>query len=104
MANLGKSLQERARLANVGGDIRYGQFVEEQEQTVQSKLGEMTDEAFKRQEGGYAHDEIVDLLKFGTSFIPGWGKVASTALSFIDMYLAHEARQDDSYAWMCRTC
>ena len=56
------TLQELARLANVGGDIRYGQEQPRLQQKAENLLSRLTDKAAKKAEGDPKTENFMDFL------------------------------------------
>lgn len=82
---MSRSLKESARLANVGGDIRYGQKIKAQESYAEKLISSLTDKAQSDAEGNKLGQNVMDFAKFAVNFIPGWGQLASAGLSAVDL-------------------
>ena len=79
------SLQELARLANVGGDIAYGRDTKEKQIRAENFLSNVTDAAQRRAKGNVGKQNFIDFAKFATKFIPGAGPLISSAISVYDI-------------------
>tara|TARA_R110002020_G_scaffold138354_2_gene308279 strand:- start:10288 stop:10977 length:690 start_codon:yes stop_codon:yes gene_type:complete len=84
MARRGQSLRELARLANVTGDIRAGQFYDRKRKDAEALLSRMTDEAKNAASSNYAGEGLIEGIKFLGKFIPGIGTAVSTVASAAD--------------------
>jgi len=91
MARRGQSLMELARLGNVGGDIRLGQWHEKKRKEAERALSSLTDKAKKAASGDYKGEKWLEAGKFISNFIPVYGKAINMALSGIDI-LADKAK------------
>jgi len=84
MASLRQSLQERARLSNVGGDMRLGQHYRNMQDEVQRNLAKATDKAKRRAEKGDKEDDWINAIKLISGFTP-LGAPINAALSAYDL-------------------
>ena len=82
--SLRQSLQERARLANIGGDMRLGQHYRNMQDRVQRDLVKATNQAKKKAEKGDKPGDWIDALKLISGFTP-WGAPINAALSVVDL-------------------
>ena len=83
--NLRQSLRERARQANIGGDIRLGQYHTNLRKKVEGDLSRATDRAKREAERGDKAGDWMNLVKMLSSFTP-YGAVVNTALSGLDLW------------------
>jgi len=84
MASLRQSLQERARLSNVGGDMRLGKHYRNMQDEVQRNLAKATDKAKRRAEKGDKEDDWINAIKLISGFTP-LGAPINAALSAYDL-------------------
>ena len=86
MARQSQSLQELARLANVGGDIRFQKHREGQRKSAERELSKRTDEAQRLSEKKMKGGWLLDALKFGAGFAgPIAGKAIGAGLNLVDI-------------------
>ena len=90
MARYGQSLQEKARLANIGGDIRYGQQMQARGREAERLLKKRTEEAEKLAKKKFKGSKWLDFAKFASGFIPG-GKAIGAGLNLVDMLATNKA-------------
>ena len=82
--SLRQSLKEKARLANIGGDMRLGQYYRNIQDRVQRDLAKATNQAKKKAEKGDKTGNWIDALKLISGFTP-WGAPVNAALSVVDL-------------------
>ena len=85
MARRPQSLKELARIANVGGDIKLGQWYDDMRRQAEAALAATTDKAKALSSGDYKGEKILEGLKFASSFFGPIGKGVGAGLSLIDM-------------------
>ena len=85
------SLQELARLANVGGDIRFQRHREEQRKSAERELSKRTDEAQKLSKKKMKFGWLLDALKFGAGFFGAPGKAIGATLNLADILFTAQA-------------
>ena len=90
MARYGQSLQEKARLANIGGDIRYGQQMQARQREAERLLKKRTEEAEKLAKKKFKGSKWLDFAKFASGFIPG-GQAIGAGLNLVDMLATNKA-------------
>ena len=64
MARYGQSLREKARLANIGGDIRYGQQMKARQKEAERLLKERTEQAERLSKKKFKGSKWLDFAKF----------------------------------------
>ena len=85
MARYGQSLREKARLANIGGDIQFQQHRESQRKSAERELGKRADEAQRLSKKKTKYGWLLDAAKFGAEFLGPAGKAFGAGLNLIDM-------------------
>ena len=91
MARYGQSLREKARLANIGGDIRYGQQMKARQKEAERLLKERTEQAERLSKKKFKGSKWLDFAKFASGFIPGYGKAIGAGLNLVDMLATNKA-------------
>ena len=92
--NLRQSLQERARQANIGGDIRLGQYHRGKRSQAEAALSSVADSAKnvagKTMKGG----KLLDAAKFISSFFGPTGQLVSAGLNLVDVAATGKATKN----------
>jgi len=85
------TIQELARLANVGGDIRRQRMNQERRAEAEELLSKRADQAKKLSKKKMKGGKLLDALKFGASFFGPTGQAVSAALSLVDAFSTAKA-------------
>ena len=85
------TIQELARLANVGGNIRRQRMNRERRAKAEKLLSERTDQAKELSKKEMKGGKFLDAIKFGASFFGPTGQAVSAALSLVDAFATAKA-------------
>tara|TARA_B100001939_G_scaffold332557_1_gene331671 strand:+ start:137 stop:931 length:795 start_codon:yes stop_codon:yes gene_type:complete len=85
MSTFKRNLSERARIANMSGNIRYQNYLKKLRKQAEDALRKATDEAKEKANKGRFLDNVLDISKIAAGFVPGAGPLLSGLLSVADM-------------------
>ena len=93
------NLEELGRMANVGGDIAYKNWLRGKGKRAEDFLSRFTSGASSEVEGGYEGEKWLNAAKFFSMFGGGVGKAINIGLSGVDMALEakHAKNIKDKY-------